>query len=195
MFAFERQSRATLWPVRWERLFADLEAQYDAAADAEFTDEVADRSRREIALVPLADRLRSTEDPAHIGLAGSESIQGAIVGCGPDWVLVVDEAGVDTLVPLAAIAWVRGLTPQAESEGSVVGARLGLGFALRGLARDRAEVTVVVRTGERFVGTIDRVGADFVDLAEHPLGEPRRAGAVRSIRTIPFATLSALRHQ
>jgi hypothetical protein len=181
--------------VRWERLFADLEAQYDAAADAEFSDEVADRSRREIALVPVADRLRSTEGTVQVGIAGSEPVEGAVAGCGPDWVLLAVAAGVETLVPFDAIVWVRGLAAHAQPEGSLVVARLGLGFALRGLARDRSEVTVIARTGERFSGTIDRVGADFLDLAEHPLGEPRRAGAVRTIRAIPFTALSALRHQ
>jgi hypothetical protein len=186
---------ATLSAVRWERLFADLEAQYDAATEAGFSGEVADRSRSEIALVPLADRLRSTDGQAQVGIAGADPVVGAVAACGPDWVLLVTEAGAETLVPLAAIVWVRGLTTLAEATTSVVAARLGLGYALRGMARDRAEMTVIVRTGERLTGTIDRVGADFVDLAEHPLDEPRRAGVVRSTRAIPFTALSALRRQ
>ena len=181
--------------MRWERLFADLEAQYDAAADADFIGEVADRSRREIALIPLADRFRSTEGMAQVGVAGSDPVEGIVAGCGPDWVLLAGDSGGETLVPLGAVMWVRGLAPQAEAEASVLATRLGLAFALRGLARDRAEVTVTTRTGERLSGTIDRVGADFVDLAEHPPGEPRRAGAVRSTRAIPFDALGALRHQ
>lgn len=181
--------------MRWERLFVDLEAQYDAAADAQHGDEIADRSRREVSLVPLADRLRSTGGIVQVGIVGSEPVEGTIAGSGPDWVLLATGSGVETLVPLAAVAWVRGLASHAESDGSVVAARLGLGFALRGLARDRAEVTVIARTGERLVGTIDRVGADFIELAEHPLGEPRRAGAVHSTRAVPFTALSALRHQ
>jgi hypothetical protein len=176
-------------------LFADLEAQYDAATEAGFSGEVADRSRREIALVPLADRLRSKDGQAQVGIAGADPVVGAVAACGPDWVLLVTEAGAETLVPLAAIVWVRGLTTLAEATTSVVAARLGLGYALRGMARDRAEMTVIVRTGERLTGTIDRVGADFVDLAEHPLDEPRRAGVVRSTRAIPFTALSALRRQ
>lgn len=179
--------------MRWERLFADLEAQYDAAADAEFSGEVADRSRREIALVALADRLRSADGVVQVGIAGSDSVEGTVAACGPDWVLFAAETGIETLVPLDAIAWVRGLTPRAEADASVVAARLRVGYALRVLARDRAEVTVAVRTGERFTGTIDRVGADFVELAEHPLGEPRRTGAVRSTRAVPFTALGALR--
>ena len=181
--------------MRWERLFADLAAQYDAADDAEFSGEVADRSRREIALVPFGDRLRSADGPVQIGVAGSDPVEGTVAACGPDWVLMATAAGVETLLPLGALAWVRGLTPHAESERSIVAARLGLAYVLRGLARDRAEVTVIAHTGEYFTGTIDRVGADFLELAEHPLGEPRRAGAVRSTRSIPLSALSALRRQ
>jgi len=153
---------------------------------------VVDRSRREIALVPLADRLRSTDTAVQVGAAGSDAVAGVVTACGPDWVLLATEAGAETLVPLGAVAWVRGLAPHAEPERSAVAARLGLGYVLRGLARDRAEVTLTARSGERFTGTIDRVGADFVELAEHPLGEPRRARVVHSTRVIPLTALSTL---
>jgi len=180
--------------VRWERLFADLEAQYDAAAQAELAAEVADRSRRELATIRLADRIRTTTGQVHIGVTGCEPIQGSIAACGPDWVLLAD-ATVEVLVPLAAVSWVRGLSTVADPATSAVAAKLDLGYALRGIARDRAEVTVTLRAGERLTGTVDRVGADFIDLAEHPVGEPRRTGSVQSVRTVAFDALAALRRQ
>jgi hypothetical protein len=42
-------------------------------------------------------------------------------------------------------------------------------------------------------GTIDRVGADFVEIAEHAPAEPRRAGAVTAVRTIPRAAILIVR--
>ena len=180
--------------MRWERLFADLEAQFVAAEEAEFSEEIADRSRREVALVQLADRLRCCEGPTQLGLVGGESTRGVVAGAGADWVLL-DDDGAETLVPLAAVAWVRDLSIRSDGPAAGITARLALGQALRALARDRAETTVLLRTAERLTGTVDRVGADFVDLAEHPLGEPRRAGAVQSLRTIPFTALAALRRQ
>jgi hypothetical protein len=175
-------------------LFADLEAQFDAAEEAEFASEVADRSRREVALVALADRIRSSAGEIQLALCAGEVLRGRVLGCGPDWVLLADE-GVETLVPLTAVAWIRGLSIAAEPSTSVVTGRLALGHALRGIARDRAPTVVLLTTGDRVTGTVDRVGADFLDLAEHPLDEPRRVAAVVSMRTIPLASLAALRRQ
>jgi hypothetical protein len=76
---------------------------------------------------------------------------------------------------------------------SIVESRLGLPYALRGVARDRAPVTMLLREGTSVTGTIDRVGADFVDLAEHAPGEPRRAAAIRGARTLPLAALAFVR--
>lgn len=194
VFTYDWAFDATLTAVRWERLFADLAAQFDAAEEAEFAGEVAERSRRELALVKLVDRLRSASEEVHLGLPAGETVRGRVVGCGPDWLLLADDA-TETLVVLSAVAWVRGLSGAADPTPSVVTARLGLGHALRGIARDRAETTVLLTTGARLTGTIDRVGADFVDLAEHPVGEPRRAAAVQSLRTLPFASMASLRRQ
>jgi hypothetical protein len=61
------------------------------------------------------------------------------------------------------------------------------------LARDRTPVAVVLTSGDVLTGTIDRVGEDFVELAEHPVDEPRRAGSVRAVRLLPLSALAAVR--
>jgi hypothetical protein len=69
--------------------------------------------------------------------------------------------------------------------------------ALRGIARDRSAVQVhlVDPTAGILHGTVDRVGADFVDVAEHPAGEPRRPREVRASVLVPLAALAALRRE
>ncbi len=42
-------------------------------------------------------------------------------------------------------------------------------------------------------GTIDRVGADFLELAVHAAWEPRRAGSVRSVALVPLSAIVLVR--
>jgi hypothetical protein len=41
-------------------------------------------------------------------------------------------------------------------------------------------------------GTIDRAGADHLDLALHDAGSPRRARAVTGFRVVPFASVLSI---
>jgi hypothetical protein len=176
--------------VRWEQLFADLEASLDAEDRAQFDAEVADLARAERAALTLADRIR-----AHAGgrlrlhLLDGDAVQGSVSEVGADWVLVTGATGA-VLVPLAAVVGVEGLSRAATAAGRV---RLGLGVALRALARDRCYVRIRLRGVGDIGGTIDRVGADHLDLAVHPADEPRRVGAVSSVRTLPLAAILAVR--
>jgi hypothetical protein len=188
--------RGTLLAMRWERLFDDLEAQLRAADQDEFAAEVADRSRRELARLHLLDRLRRARGAVvELTVDGVGAISGVLSRVGPGW-LLLDVAGQPSaLVATTALVGVRGL-PLAADEPSTVGAvesNLDLGFVLRVIARDRSPVAVVGRDGSHFTGTIDRVGADFVDLAEHAPGEPRRSGQVGSVRTLTFDGLAVVR--
>ncbi|MCW2571428.1 MAG: hypothetical protein JWO88_1486 [Frankiales bacterium] len=182
--------------MRWQRLFDDLEAQLAAADAAELEGEVADRTRRELALLRTVDRLAETRGHAiAASVWGAGTVQGRLLDVGADWVLVEETGLREVLVPLAAVLAVTGLgarTAVPDSEGEV-GRRLDLRWALRGLARDRAGINVVLRDGSTVSGTLDRVGADHVELAEHAPGEARRAVAVRQVRLVPITALALLR--
>jgi len=181
--------------MRWRRLFDDLEAQAEAADEAELSAEVAERSRREAALVHLVDRLTAAVGAqATVHLIGAGRVQGLLVDAGVDWLLVEEPGAGEVLVPHAAVLGVTGVgAATAAPDGSAVGRRLDLRWALRGLVRSRTAVRLVLVDGSVLPGTLDRVGADHVDLAEHGRDEPRRAAMVRQVRLVPLAALAAVR--
>ena len=127
--------------MRWESLFSDLDAQMEELEASELASEVADRTRREVARFRLVDRLRPTfGHPVTVFTLGGGKLSGRVAGVGSDWLLVADDRRFETLVPLEAITGITGLgglTASPGSEGKVA-ARLTLGYALRGIARDRA---------------------------------------------------------
>lgn len=185
--------------MRWEALFEDMEAQFAAADRMGFEAEVSERARVEIADISLGDRLRGAKGQT-IGLflKGGRRLRGVLVHVGSEWT-VVDEGWHQWLVPYASVLSYEGLGRLAFAEGSTIRKTLGLGSALRGLARDRANLSVHVTDGSgsdhTLEGVIDRVGRDYFDLAVTVPGEARRVGNVTSVRTVPFAAMVALRSQ
>jgi hypothetical protein len=179
--------------MRWENLFEDLEAQLRAEEQRELSAEVADRTRRERALIGMSERLL-----AHLGSVltvrseGGLVLSGALLDVGAGWLLLGDPAGAGALVATGRLVSVDGLESRARAMGAVA-RRFGMGAALRAVSRDRAVVLIETVGGERVSGTIDAVGADLLDLAEHPLDLPRRPENVLGVRAIPFSAICAVR--
>lgn len=182
--------------MRWESLFADLESQMEELESSELAAEVADRTRREIARFHLVDRLRPAfGHPVTVSTLGGGHVAGKVAGVGADWMLVTEDRLHESLLPLAAITGITGLGTMSAAPGSEgqVAAKLTLSYALRGIARDRAYVAVAMRDGSMVTGTIDRVGADFFEMAEHGPYDVRRRGEVKGIRTVPFSGVAFVR--
>jgi hypothetical protein len=182
--------------VRWQRLFDDLEAQIEAQDIAEFEAEVSERARYEMGRLRLIDRLRpAVGHEIDVRCVGAGALRGRLERVGADWLLLEEQPGRHGLTPCAAIMAVAGLGALSAPPGSEgpVRSRLDFRYALRGIARDRSPVQVVLVDGSTVAGTLDRVGADFVELAEHPQGEPRRVAAVRGVRTMPLDALAVVR--
>ncbi|HWC34923.1 MAG TPA: hypothetical protein VG650_08850 [Mycobacteriales bacterium] len=187
--------------MRWNRLFADLEAQLEAAADDELDAEVADRTRRELAATTFEGRLRAAAGRVvELSVIGAGRLVGQPRRVGRGWLLLQVDGGPPAVVATGFVAGARDL-PVAAREYD--GERLatgrpgeqpaGLAHVLRVLARDRTATAVVLVDGTTLTGTIDRVGTDYLDLAEHSLDEPRRSSAVRAVRTVAFSTVAVLR--
>lgn len=179
--------------MRWDRLFDDLEAQLALDDVRELESEVADRTRRERALLDVHTRLLANLDAPHAALRlPGRVVAGRLVDVGPDWALVETAPERPVLVALPAVRAVSGIGPGARTP-SVVARRFGIGAALRAVSRDRAAVEVADVDGHPTTGTIDVVGADHLELAEHAADETRRTANITGRLIVPFWSLGSVR--
>jgi hypothetical protein len=195
--------------MRWDRLFSDLEARFEELEDAEAAAELADRQRVAFGELRATARLAgSIGQPVRVRIAGGALVTGILQRVGPDWLLLTEAQGREAVIALGAMTAVEGLTASTGQELSGVLLRLDLRHTLRGLARDRAPVTVALAgwvggapmvvsqgaaSGTEITGTIDRVGADFIEVAVHAAWEPRRANTVRSVALVPLTAVVLVR--
>ncbi|TWD82185.1 hypothetical protein FB561_3313 [Kribbella amoyensis] len=184
--------------MRWDALFEDLESQFAALQDGDLYGEVAERIRAEVGKITLLDRLRGAVGTViRVELTHAEPVQGELTRVGNDCLLLEGEHFDEWLIPVAALTAIHRIGPWAEPAVGAIAAKLGLAYLLRGIARDRSPVTLFCagHNGHPITGTIDRVGADFLELAEHPLDAPRRRSEVQNVRLVPTQALSALRRR
>ena len=177
--------------MRWDDLFGDLEAQLAAAERAELLAELPDRVRRERATISLSERLHA-HSGQNVALAfefvDGTAVRGRLIDTGPDWLLLTDERERSVLISVATLASVSGLVRGVQTLGAV-SRKFSLAMALRVIARDRAVVNLALAGGAVVTGTIDVVGSDYIELAEHPADLPRRTENLKGVRTIPLAAL------
>jgi hypothetical protein len=178
--------------MRWDALFADLEAAVEGAQRLEYESEVAEQARAEYAAVRLADRLR-----AHAGcrivchLVDGQRVEGAVREVGPQWVILQGVQG-QVLIPGSALAGVDGLGRSVALPDGELARRLGLGVVLRGLAVRRVPVRLSLHGGGLVSGTVDRVGADHLDLAVRAPDQACRCAGVTAVRLVPFGAVMSV---
>lgn len=163
--------------MRWERLWADLEAQAAALDRDEFDAEVADRAAREHATVTLMDRVRGCVGrQIRCQVHGGRWRAGTVVGCGVDW-LALDrpeetEAAL-VLLPASALSAVSGLGRTAVAPDALghVGSRVDLRLVLRRLATAGLDVCLERSTdGQAIRGRLGVVGRDYVEIESTDMG-------------------------
>ena len=185
--------------MRWDALFADLEGQAHALEIAERAAEVDERARAESAQLRLVDRLLpASGTQVRLQCVGDVAVHGSLRRVGSGWLLVDEASGGEALVASASVLTIAGLgrlsaVPHSEGSAGVVPARLGIRSVLRGIARDRSPVRLYLTGGVIVEATIDRVGADFVEVATHAAGELRRHSEVREMLVVATAALVVVR--
>lgn len=192
--------------MRWDRFFDDLEDQLASEWEAERAALDTEAERLRLSRVALRERLtalvgRDRGAPAPVfELVDGSAVSGEVSGVGADWVGLdaVDGRTAAVVVPFAAIVGVgmphadllRSARPVSTSG---LADRMTLGFVLRDLVRRRSAVALHLAIGRVLAGTIDRAGADHLDIALHDAGSPRRAEAVTGHRLVPFAAIAWIR--
>jgi hypothetical protein len=182
--------------MRWDSLFDDLEAQAVMFEQAERAAEVEERTRGEVGGLGLIDRARAAIGaPLRLRVLGGFTVAGRLARVGTDWLLMDADGGRETVVALAALVSARGFGRYSAVPGSsgLVESRIGLRHVLRGIARDRSATRLHLTDGTTVDATLDRVGADFVEVATHGPAEPRRRHDVRDVEVLPMAALAAVR--
>lgn len=192
--------------MRWDRFFDDLEDQLASEWEAERAALDTEAERLRLSRVTLVERLTllASRDAApaiaSFDLADGTTVRATVTGVGADWAALAPAEGRPgaIVLPLAAILGI-GMphadllrTARPAPTRSSLAERLTFGFALRELVRRRAGVALHLVSGRVATGTIDRAGADHLDLALHDPGEPRRAGGVSGHRIVPFAAIAWL---
>lgn len=194
--------------MQWDRLFEDLEGQLASEWEAERASLDAESERLRISRLELRTRLRTLcrlDAPVILELAGTQRLSVRLRALGSDW-LAAESApggGARSAVSVIPLAMIRGVSTDhgmllASLDAHAQTApelreRMSLGFVLRDMARRRVPLRIALRDGGDVHGTVDRAGADHLDLAEHDAGELRRAGAVRGFRIIPFTAILWIR--
>ena len=193
--------------MRWDHLFDDLESQLEHELGAEELDLLAEEERLRLGRLTMRERLRAIiPEVIRLTLADGTRLTLTLGAVGRDWIAGEEVresgAGPSCVVPTASIAacfvdpaQIRASLVQDASGASPVGSlavRLGLPFVLRDLCRRRAALTIST-SSEVVHGTIDRVGRDHVDLAEHDQGVARRDRDVRALRILPIEQLVLVR--
>lgn len=192
--------------MRWDRFFEDLEDQLSSEWEAERIALDTEAERLRLSRVTLRERLRalmgrdrSTAPPSFEASDGTV-LTAEVSAVGADWVaLEVSAHPSAVVVPFGALRAIG--MPHADllrtarplPAASPLADRMTLGFMLRDLVRRRIPVTVHLAGGRALSGTVDRAGADHLDIALHECGAARRADAVTGHRIVPFDAIAWVR--
>ncbi len=178
--------------MRWDLLFADLEAQMHAASQLELEQRVNELARIEASQLTLSEALRGAAGGRlSIVMGNGTAFHGVVAKVEPQWVLL-HEGTRSVILPLSKVIRVQGVGSQRAKSTSTI--PFTLAAALRVLARNRSLVVLDLDgvRGGTVRGVLDQVGADYVQLMQLADGVGRDGGNRQGSVMVPLAALCAI---
>lgn len=180
--------------MRWNDLFADLEAQLEFGQWHAVEQDAAELTRGLWAELSLMDRIRAAMGQRiRIILQDGRTQLLDVKTVGPGWVGGADDTS-SLLLTRDVIVGIDANLRRAEVPSRPLQAGPNVSRIYRTLARRREALQILGKTGTVLAeGTIDRVGRDHIDVALHARDDFRRSTAVQGIRIIPFDAILLVR--
>lgn len=151
--------------MRWDALFGDLDAQWHAAKQLDLETEINELARLEVAQSTLAEALRGSLGGEVTAVMCDGSVRGGkLARVEAQWMLLANVSR-SIILPLDKLRHVAGTGTSLAPAPSPIAYTLG--SALRILSRNRSVVILDLdgRSEGSLRGVVDRVGADYVQLA------------------------------
>ena len=176
------------------RVFDELEAEFEAGLRKEAEQESMTAVRAEVGATVLWEQLARRVGGDATAFAGTRAFRGGVVASYPEFLVMRAADRAEHLIrygPAVSIA-LPAEPPTLRPAPPAAARRYQFALALRELARRREPVRVALVDGTSCDGTIEAVGSDYLEVAEHDLGEARRRVAVRARRFVGFAAVAAV---
>ena len=176
------------------RVFDELEAEFEAGLRREAEQETMAAVRAEVGATVLWEQLARRIGTEAAVFAGVRVFRGNTVASYPEFLVLRAADGTEHLIPFGpAVSFAMPAEPSTLRPAPAAAARrYQFALAFRELARRREPVRVELVDGTSCDGTIESVGSDYLEVAEHDLGEARRRAAVRARRFVGFAAVVAV---
>lgn len=181
------------WEEHAERLLKELSAEFELELRREAEQAAAAATRAQAGQVALWERLSRLTGGAVTVQSGPMRVHGTLLASYPDLFTVRSADGWHHLVhpgPTISVVLAPGSGPLRLAGGGVNG--YGFALAMRELSRRREPVRILLAAAGMVAGTIEIVGNDYLELAEHDPGEARRRAAVTAHRLLPFSAVAVV---
>ena len=174
------------------RVFDELEAEFEAGLRREAEQEAVAAVRTELGATLLWELLARRLGGEATIIAGARTFRGTAVASYPEFLVLRAADGTEHLIRYGAAVSVALPAEPPAPRPTPASATRRYQLALRELARRREPVRVELVDATRCDGTIEAVGSDYLEIAEHELGEARRRLAVRARRFVGFEAVVAV---